>query len=319
MLMRERAADIVLGACILLHALDAAGCVIGIEDDAPTAARALQSAIAEARDERIRVAVVPAIYPAGGERQLIAAVFDEEVPSGGLPSDIGFVCQNVGTAAAVARWLRDGQPLIRRIVTVTGDGVHDARNLDVALGTPMSTLIADCGGYTERMTRLIMGGSMMGLALPNDALPVIKATNCIVAASALDLQPRSAEMPCIRCGNCSEVCPATLLPQQLIWYAQARDLDALDQYGLMDCIECGCCDYVCPSQIPLAARFEEAKPALARFRAERSKAAGARALYEARNERLERLEAEQRAKLLEKRQRLGERRRDDGTRGDDTP
>jgi electron transport complex protein RnfC len=305
MLMRERGTDIVLGAQILLHALSAAGCVIAIEDDTPAAAQALQKAISDARDERIRVAVVPAIYPAGGERQLLDAVFDVEVPSGGLPSDVGIVCQNVGTAAAVAQWLRDGQPLTRRIVTVTGDGVRDARNLDVRLGTPMSTLIADCGGYTERMTRLIMGGSMMGLALPHDALPVVKATNCIVAASALDLQSRAAEMPCIRCGNCSHVCPAMLLPQQLHWYAQARDLDALEEHGLMDCIECGCCDYVCPSQIPLAECFRDAKPALARARTGRNGAESARALFEARNERLERLEAEQRAKLLEKRQRRG--------------
>jgi electron transport complex protein RnfC len=305
MLMRERATDVILGARILLHALGAAGCVIAIEDDTPAAAQALQKAISDAHDERIRVAVVPAIYPAGGERQLIDTVFKVEVPSGGLPSDVGIICQNVGTAAAIAQWLRDGQPLTRRIVTVTGDGVRDARNLEVRIGTPMSTLIADCGGYTERMTRLIMGGSMMGLALPHDDLPVVKATNCIVAASALDLQLRAAEMPCIRCGNCSEVCPAILLPQQLHWFAQARDLDALEQHGLMDCIECGCCDYVCPSQIPLAERFREAKPALARARTERGRAAGARALFEARNERLERLEAEQRAKLLEKRQHRG--------------
>jgi len=310
MLMRERAADVVLGARIFVHALNATSCIIAIEGDTPVAAQALQKAVSDARDERVRIAVVPAIYPAGGERQLIAAVFDVEVPSGGLPSNVGVLSQNVGTAAAVARWLRDGQPLTRRIVTVTGDGVRDARNLDVRLGTPMSTLIADCGGYTERMTRLIMGGSMMGLALPHDDLPVVKATNCIVAASALDLQPRSAEMPCIRCGNCEQVCPAMLLPQQLHWYAQAGNLDALDEHGLMDCIECGCCDYVCPSQIPLAERFREAKSALARVLTERSRADDARALFEARNARLERLEAEQRAKLLEKRQRLG------GPRGD---
>jgi Na+-translocating ferredoxin:NAD+ oxidoreductase subunit C len=310
MLMRERATDVVLGARILLHCLSAAACVIAIEDDAPTAAQALQKAVADADDERIRIAIVPAIYPAGGERQLIDSVFDVEVPSGGLPSDVGVICQNVGTAAAVAQWLRDGKPLTRRIVTVTGDGVRDARNLDVRLGTPMSTLIADCGGYTERMTRLIMGGSMMGLALPHDGLPVVKATNCIIAASALDLRPRAAEMPCIRCGNCSQVCPAMLLPQQLHWYAQAHDLDALDEYGLMDCIECGCCDYVCPSQIPLAERFREAKPALAHARTERSRADGARALFEARNTRLERLEAEQRATLLEKRQHRGSSRGD---------
>jgi Na+-translocating ferredoxin:NAD+ oxidoreductase subunit C len=310
MLMRERARDVVLGARILLHAIDASTCTIAIEDDIPEAERALRSALDEAHDQRIQIRVVPSVYPAGGERQLITTVYGAEVPYDGLPASIGILCQNVGTAAAIAHWLRDGRSLISRIVTVTGDGVHEARNLEVPLGTPISTLIADCGGYTERATRLIMGGSMMGAALPHDDLPVIKATNCVIAASALDLQPRAAEMPCIRCGNCSEVCPAILLPQQLHWYAQGLDLAALDAHGLMDCIECGCCDYVCPSQIPLAERFRDAKPLLARTLGERADALAARARYEARAERLDRLDAEQRAKLADKRHRLGDKRPD---------
>lgn len=308
MLMRERAQDVVLGARILLHALDAASCTIAVEDDVPEAAQALRKSLVDAHDERIQIAVVPSVYPAGGERQLITSVFGVEVPYDGLPADIGIICQNVGTAAAVAHWLRDARPLTSRIVTVTGDGVREARNLEVRLGTPIASIIADCGGYTERMARLIMGGSMMGAALPHDDLPVIKATNCVIAASALDLQPRAAEMPCIRCGNCSEVCPAFLLPQQLHWYAQTLDLPALDTHGLLDCIECGCCDYVCPSQIPLTERFRDSKPLLASALSGRANALAARARYEARAVRLERLEAEQRAKLAEKRQRPGDKR-----------
>lgn len=305
MLMRERAADVILGARILLHALNAKSCTIALEDDVPEAARALRDAAAENHDERIQIAVVPAIYPAGGERQLIATLFHREVPREGFPSDIGVVCQNVGTASAVARWLRDGRPLISRIVTVTGDGVREPRNMEVRIGTPISHIVSQCGGYTERMTRLIMGGSMMGTALPHDDLPVVKATNCIIAASGLDLQPRSAEMPCIRCGACAEVCPPMLLPQQLHWYLQPPDLPAMETHGLLDCIECGCCDYVCPSQIPLAERFRQAKALLLRQLIERSNAAAARDRFEARVVRLERLEAEQRAKLAEKRQRPG--------------
>ncbi|HEY0681710.1 MAG TPA: electron transport complex subunit RsxC [Steroidobacter sp.] len=300
-LMRERAEDIVFGARALLHALCAPNCTIAIEDDVPEAQAALVKAIDKAGDSRIRIRVVPAIYPAGGERQLIATVFDAEVPHDGLPADIGVVCQNVGTAAAIARWLRDRQPLVSRIVTVTGDGVRDATNLETRIGTPFASLIADCGGYTERMSRLIMGGSMMGTPLPHDDLPVIKATNCIVAASALDLQPRGPEMPCIRCGACSQVCPAFLLPQQLYWYLQPFNGEQLERHGLLDCIECGCCDYVCPSQIPLAERFRESKPLLIRELDSRHNADAARARFYARNERLERLEAEHRAKLAEKR------------------
>ncbi|HEY4368995.1 MAG TPA: electron transport complex subunit RsxC [Steroidobacteraceae bacterium] len=305
MLMRERAQDVVLGARILCHALQTARCTVAIENDMPDAHSALTAAIAAAGAEEpkvaIELAVVPRVYPAGGERQLITTLTDLEVPHDGLPSDVGMVCQNVGTAAAVARWIRDGEPLISRIVTVTGSGVREPANLEVRLGTPMSHVIAECGGYLEGVTQRIMGGSMMGVALPQDSLPIIKGTNCVIAATAEDLHPRGAEMPCIRCGNCSFVCPALLLPQQLHWHAQAGDLPALERYGLMDCIECGCCDYVCPSQIPLAQRFRDAKPALAANIASRQQASLSKARFEGRQDRLDRLEAERRAKLEEKR------------------
>ncbi len=301
MLMRERAHDIVHGARILMHALDARECVIAIEDDAPQSADALRAALGSAGNAQIRLSIVPALYPAGGERQLIAAVLHREVPFAGLPTDIGILCHNVATVAAVARWVRDGEPLISRIVTVTGDGVQHPRNLDVRIGTPIAQLIAECGGYTPRVERLLMGGTMMGLALPSDEIAVVKSTNCVVAASALDLQPRMAEMPCIRCGNCSEVCPAFLLPQQLHLNARANDLAGLERYGVMDCIECGCCDFVCPSQIPLVERFRAAKPALAAHLLARENARDARLRYEDRAARLERLEAEQRQRLEEKR------------------
>jgi electron transport complex protein RnfC len=302
-LMRERAKDIVLGAQILLRATGARSCTIAIEDDTPQAERSLTDALSAAADDRLQLTKVASVYPAGGERQLITAVFGIEVPFDGLPADIGIVCQNVGTAAAIAEWLRDGMPLIRRVVTVTGDGVAQAGNLQARLGTPISSLIGDCGGYTPRVARLIMGGSMMGAPLPDDDMPIVKAANCVLAASLLDLQPRLPEMPCIRCGACAEVCPAFLLPQQIHWYAQAGDLQEADRHGLMDCIECGCCDYVCPSQIPLVERFRDAKPPLARLLTERRDARAALSRFEARNDRLERLEFEQREALARKRQR----------------
>ena len=179
--------------------------------------------------------------------------------------------------------------------------VREPGNLEVRIGTPFSSAIADCGGYADEVNTLIMGGSMMGIALTRDDLPVVKGTNCIVAATAADLHPRTEEMPCIRCGNCSEVCPAILLPQQLHWHALAHDLQALGSLGLTDCIECGCCDYVCPSQIPLTQRFRVAKAELLEVTTAHEQATAARARYEARGLRLARLEQEQRTRLEEKR------------------
>lgn len=303
MLMRERAADIVFGAHVLMHALGTVSCTIAVEDDVPQAIASLRAAAAQVQPH-IRIATLPDVYPAGGERQLILAVTDREVPAGRLPSDIGILCQNVGTAAAVARWIRDGEPLITRIVTITGSGVREPANLETRLGTPIASLIADCGGYTTDDRRLIMGGSMMGLAFSDDRLPIVKGSNCVIVPSPSDLHPRSAEMPCIRCGNCSEVCPAWLLPQQLHWQAQAHDVAALESFGLMDCIECGCCDYVCPSQIPLTQRFREAKVPVQAELLARSEAHLSRQRYEARGERLVRIENEQRARLEQKRREI---------------
>jgi len=301
MLMRERARDVIDGARILCRALQAKVCTIAVEDSMPQAASALLAAGQQDAGPAIEIATVPSIYPAGGERQLIAMLTGQEVPSGGLPQDIGVVCQNVGTVAAVAHWVRDGEPLIRRIVTVTGGAIREPANLDAALGTPMAALIADCGGYGAEPVELIMGGTMMGIAQPSALNPIVKATNCVLAAAADDLLRRGPEMPCIRCGACAEVCPAILLPQQLHTFALARAIPELDRYGLLDCIECGCCDYVCPSQIPLVERFRRAKPELLQQRAMRAAALAAKSNFEAREMRLATLEAERRDKLAAKR------------------
>ena len=312
MLMRERAATVLQGAQVLCHVLKAERCTVAIEDDMPDAARALQTALAAAPDSRIQIALVPRMYPAGGERQLIATLTGREVPAGGLPMDIGVICQNVATAAATARWTCDGVPLISRIVTVTGSAVAEPANLEVRLGTAMADVINECGGYRDTVARLVMGGSMMGVALPSDALPVMKATNCIVAATASDFSLRGAEMPCIRCGSCARVCPAILLPQQLHWFAQrpgsTADLMALADLGLMDCIECGCCDYVCPSHIPLTQRFRDNKALLAPALLGAEQAAQSRHRFEDRNARLQRLEEQRRAQLEAQRKLLSKAR-----------
>ncbi|HFD79343.1 MAG TPA: electron transport complex subunit RsxC [Gammaproteobacteria bacterium] len=287
-LMCHHTSEVIDGIRIIRHALNARQVAIGVEDNMPDAIRCLQRGLEQAGEQDIRIVPVPTIYPAGGEKQLIYALTGEEVPSQGLPIDLGVVCHNVGTAAAVARALLHGEPLISRIVTVTGAGVSEPCNLEVRIGTPMSELIEQCGGYTGEVSQLLMGGPMMGIALVSDGLPVIKTTNCLLAASRAEAPPPAPAHPCIRCSACSEVCPAMLLPQQLYWYAHARNFDKIQDYKLFDCIECGCCALVCPSHIPLVQYYRFAKTEIWAQERERRKADLARQRHEFRLQRLER-------------------------------
>jgi electron transport complex protein RnfC len=257
----------VAGGLLLLAALGAQRCIIAVKTDMPEARVALYDAIKAAGDPRVVMSVVTAKYPAGGERQLIELVLGKEVPAGGHPADAGVLCQNVATAAAAADFFLQGQPLISRIVTVSGGCVSQPRNIEARIGTPMADLITLAGGYRQAPRRLIMGGPMMGVALASDELPITGGTNCLIAATAAELGgPELAgdqqEMPCIRCGDCIEACPARLLPQELLFAARAGNRAELATLGVAECIECGACDYVCPSHIPLTQHFVRAKAAL---------------------------------------------------------
>ena len=263
MLMREHPLEVVRGALAMLDLTGAESTVFVVERDKPEALRAVREAAAQLGDTRIEFTRVPTVYPAGGERQLVELLTGREVPSGSYPPAAGCICQNVGTAFALDRFMRRGEPLTSRIVTVTGKGVAHAANVEVPIGTPIRDLIDFCGGYRGKVARLILGGNMMGYALPGDDLPVTKAGNCIVAAHSDEVRESTGEWPCIRCGDCADVCPSRLLPQQLLRAASVRDFDHLDALGLNDCIECGCCDIACPSQIALTERFRQAKQARA--------------------------------------------------------
>jgi electron transport complex protein RnfC len=263
LLMRENAAEIVAGALLLTDILAAPRCIIALERDKPQAMEAIEAAAKALEDPRLKLAEVPTIYPAGGERQLVELLTGEEVPSGRYPGEFGYVCQNVGTAYAVYRLQAAREPLTSRIVTITGGGVRAPQNVEAPIGTPIAELIALCGGYTEDVVRLIAGGSMMGFALPSDDVPTTKATNCIIAATSTEVRLDPHEWPCIRCGDCALVCPSRLLPQDLLVAATSSDYGALTTLGLQDCIECGCCDVICPSHIMLTERFRIAKRAVA--------------------------------------------------------
>jgi electron transport complex protein RnfC len=314
MLLRHQSDAVIAGAQVMLHALEIRSCWIVIEDDKPEALEALSLAAARIGDSRIEVVPVPTIYPAGGERQLIQVLTGEEVPADGLPADIGYLCQNVGTAAAVARAVLHGEPLISRVVTVTGSGVGEPRNLEVRLGTPISEVVAACGGYSDSARHLIMGGAMMGFSLNRDDIPVIKATNCLLVASDQDIPPRLKEEPCIRCGECARICPAMLLPQQLHWSTRAADFDEVEALHVYDCIECGCCDLVCPSHIPLTQYFRYAKTEIWTRKQERTRSDHARERFEARKTRVEQEQAAKKRRLEAKTRALGRASQDEAAR-----
>ena len=292
-LMRERADEIVLGIQILQYLLNPHDTLIGIEDNKPEAIAALRAACA---DSDVEIRVVPTKYPSGGEKQLIQLLTGKEVPSGRIPAQCGVVCQNVGTAWAVKRAVHDGEPLLSRVTTVTGDAVARPGNYEVWLGTPVADLLHHAGVDKQRLGRLVMGGPMMGFTLHNPSVPVVKTSNCVIAASAEELPEPPPEQACIRCGACAEVCPANLLPQQLYWYAKTDDFERAQHHNLMDCIECGACAYVCPSHIPLVQYYRYAKGEIRTQTAEQIKADRARERFEARQARLEREHAEKEAR-----------------------
>ncbi len=286
LLMQEAATTIVKGIDILCQLLNPKAVLIGIEDDKPIAASAMMAACSQR--EHYYVRTVPTKYPSGGEKQLIQLLTNKEVPNGRRPIDIGIVMHNVGTAFAVAQAVLDDHPLISRIVTVAGDTLSQPQNVLALLGTPVSALLTACGFAPQPEQRVIMGGPMMGFTLPDLSVPVVKTTNCILAPGAAELPAATAEMDCIRCSACADACPASLLPQQLLWYSKAKDSEKLAEYNLADCIECGACAYVCPSEIPLVQYYRVAKADIREQQREALKAEQAKARFDARNARLER-------------------------------
>ncbi len=293
-LMRERAEEIIEGVKILQHLISPVKeTLIGIEDNKPEAIAAMKAAAA---GTTIDVVVFPTKYPSGGEKQLIQILTGKEVPSGGLPAQVGIVCQNIGTTYAVYRAVQYGEPLISRITTVTGSACERQSNFEVLLGTPIHYLLNLCGYQAERCSRLVMGGPMMGFSLESADVPVVKTTNCVLAPTPNELPPPAPVQACIRCGMCAEACPVSLLPQQMYWFARAKEYDKLEGHNLMDCIECGACSYACPSNIPLVQYYRASKAEIRQQKLDAEKAEHSKARFEARQARIERQEAEKEAK-----------------------
>jgi electron transport complex protein RnfC len=288
------AQQIVEGSEILAHIVGAQTVLFAIEDNKPEATDAMRQAAAAL--DMAEVVTFPTKYPSGGEKQLIEILLNTQVPSGGIPADLGVLCQNPSTAIAVRDAIIDGRPLTHRITTVTGMSLNEPGNRRVMLGTPIGELLAHAGFHAEQADRVLHGGPMMGFAVTDLAMPVVKITNCILAPTRSEIPPPQAQQPCIRCGMCAEACPASLLPQQLYWYARAKDQEQLERHNLMDCIECGACAYVCPSHIPLVQYYRSAKGALREAVKEQVRSDNSRGRFEARQTRLEQEAAAREAK-----------------------
>ena len=294
LLMRERGEEIVRGAGIFRNLLQAKKVLIGIEDNKPEAVAAMRAAVKTAGED-FEVVAVPTCYPAGGAKQLIRVLTGKEVPASKRSTDLGVQCFNVATAYTAWRALAHGEPVVSRIVTVTGN-VHAPRNYDALIGTPMDELLKLAKPHPDT-DGIIMGGPMMGFLVPDPKAPVIKATNCLIAHDDRLFPPKPPEMPCIRCGACAEVCPHELQPFEMYWFARARNFGKTQEYHIFDCIECGCCSYVCPSRIPLVQYFRFAKSEIWAREREKNAADGAKARFEFKQEREEREKAEKAEKL----------------------
>ena len=244
-LMLEKPTDILKGLRIIMKILGVEKAVIGIEKNKPDAIRLM----CDMTDSEKNISVLPLSvkYPQGAEKQLIKAGTGREVPSGGLPMDVGCLVHNVGTALAIFETVSSRKPLIERIVTVTGPGVKEPKNLRVRIGTSFRSLIEFCGGYTESAAKVINGGPMMGISQVTDEVSVIKGTSGILVLNekTAKLKP---EQPCISCARCVDVCPMKLIPSRIANLIEYQRVDDAHELGILDCIECGTCGFICPSK-----------------------------------------------------------------------
>ncbi|MDQ6988573.1 MAG: electron transport complex subunit RsxC [Mariprofundaceae bacterium] len=287
-LMLEKSHEIISGMDIIMHMVEAKQGIIAIEDNKPDAALVMQNTLTEmGLDQQIRLQVLPTKYPQGGEKQLIQSLTGKQVPAGRLPIHIGVLSQNVGTSKAIYDAVCLGEPITERVITVSGDALAKPNNMRVRLGTPMRFLLHQCGLESLDDIRLIHGGPMMGELMRSADIPVVKGSNGVLAMWDKSVkQAHHEEEPCIRCGDCGEVCPAGLMPNLLANHCKQEQFDKAEDYNLFDCIECGACSYVCPSHIPLVHYFRFGKGQVAQIRREKTFADESRARSDSRELRI---------------------------------
>lgn len=256
-LMLEESEKIVFGLKAIMKAVGVERGIIGIENNKPDAIKALRKA---SKDEKnITVVSLKVKYPQGDEKRLINATLGREVPSGGLPMDVGAVVSNISTVKAISDAIMEGKPLYERVVTITGNGINEPKNLIVKIGTPFKEVIKQCGGFSKGAPgKIIMGGPMMGLSQYSIEVPVIKGSGGILVLTEEEVKPVPMG-PCIKCGKCVEVCPVNLQPLYLSNYSLRGMFDKSEQLHALDCVECGSCSYICPAKRPLVESIRVAK------------------------------------------------------------
>ena len=296
-LMREFPREVIQGALLMQQAVKAKNVIIGIEDNKPEALEALQKAAA---GSGIQVTSVPSRYPMGSEKQLVQQLTGKEIPARSRAADAGLLVHNVATARAVYQALFENRPLISRVVTLSGQALTHQGNWEVPLGTLASQLINYASGFDASPARLIMGGPMMGIQLPDLHVPVIKGTSGILALTENEINTREPE-PCVRCANCVRSCPMGLLPLEMAAAIRAGDLEAASKLGLGDCVGCGACSYICPASLPLVHLFNYAKGELAQKQRDAEKMQRTKVLAKRREERLERQAREKEALMAARR------------------
>ncbi len=304
-LMQDYADEMIEGVRILRYVLRPEEVVIAIEDNKSKAIKAIEKALKGANDISLRV--IPTKYPSGASDQLVQVLTGLEIPQGKRTIEMGIVMHNVGTAFAVKRAVMDDEPLIERVVTLTGDKIRNKGNVWARLGTPILHLLEQVDYQADERFPVFLGGPMMGFILPSLQSPITKTANCIIAPDHFEYSPPQPERSCIRCSSCSDACPVGLLPQQLYWFARAEDHDKSKEYHLDACIECGVCAYVCPSYIPLIQYFRQEKAKIQEVDQKAKQAEEAKLRFEAREARLNKEKEARTARI----QQAAEKRREE--------